>query len=122
MFCLQWRYAGVEEAAPHARPALNTAYWYTRSVFNANLALFWNVRERLLESGKIKQCTFRIIQWDTVLYRGILMRIAHYIADDLERNKAFIAYIALCKKGKRSRAGRLHTRSALFHRRGGKRQ
>ena len=26
------------------------------------------------------------------------MRIAHYIADDLERSKAFIAYIALCKK------------------------
>ena len=33
------------------------------------------------------------------------MRVAHYIADDLERSKAFIAYIALCRKGKRSRAG-----------------
>ena len=49
------------------------------------------------------------------------MRVAHYIADDFERSEAFIAYIALCRKGKRSRAGRLHTCSALFHRRGGKR-
>ena len=33
------------------------------------------------------------------------MRVAHYIADDLEQSKAFIAYIALCRKGKRWRAG-----------------
>ena len=33
------------------------------------------------------------------------MRVAHYIADDFERSKAFIAYIALCRKGKRWRAG-----------------
>ena len=33
------------------------------------------------------------------------MRVAHYIADDFERSKAFIAYIALYGKGKRWRAG-----------------
>ena len=45
------------------------------------------------------------------------MRVAHYIVAYLERSKAFIAYVALYKKGKRSRAGSLHTCSALFHRR-----